>query len=138
MQYNLDEYNENWLSINNNFIANTIYTTFDKIDNWIQNWKDAIVWEFFNKPQSENINYNDIRSVTENSITSKKIQEDISKIYNDELPYATVWDISTEELRAKIIETHMSLDDSINVLEKTIKISQKVCNSQDQKRWKCQ
>ena len=146
IQNNLDEYNQNWLSINNNFIANTISSTFNKIENWLRDWENAIVWDFFEQFQGENTNgsevetidYNKIRNVTEHSIKSKQIQKDISELYNEELPYAAAWDISTEKLREKIIETHMSLDDSINVLEKTIEISQKVCNSQDQKRWKCQ
>lgn len=137
MQNNLDKYNEQWISKNNNFISNTISQTFWKIDNLFKYWKDAIISDFFNNNPDENINTNEIRTVTENSIVSKDLKKRISELYNEELPFAAIWDISTENLRAKIIQTHMSLDDSINILEKTIKISQKVCNSQDQKRWKC-
>jgi len=134
---NLAKYNQWWLSINNNFISNTISTTFTKINDSISYWKDALVSEFFTENTWERIVINDIKKVTNNSKTSIDLKERISKLYNDEVPFATVWDISTERLRAKIIETHMSLDDSINILEKTIRISQKVCNSQDRKRGKC-
>lgn len=138
MTDNLEKYNEWWLSENNNFFTNTISSTFSKIWNWLKDWKDAIVWDFFEKKQTEVINYTEIKEATDNSKISMDIKEKISIMYNEELPFAAIWDINTEQLRAKIIETHMSLDDSINILENTIKDSQKVCNSQDKKRWICQ
>ncbi|MDD2870668.1 MAG: hypothetical protein PHS49_01650 [Candidatus Gracilibacteria bacterium] len=138
MTDNLEKYNEGGLSENNNFFTNTISSTFSKIGNGLKDWKDAIVGDFFEKKQTEVINYTEIKEATDNSKISMDIKEKISIMYNEELPFAAIGDINTEQLRAKIIETHMSLDDSINILENTIKDSQKVCNSQDKKRGICQ
>lgn len=139
MDDNLSKYNQWWLSVNNNFISNTISSTFTKIDDQMGYWKDAIVWDFFtqNNTTGKDIVLNNIQQATDNSKINIDLKERIAKLYNDELPFAAVWDINTENIRAKIIETHMSLDDSILILEKTIKVSQKVCTSQDTKRWKC-
>jgi len=135
MLNNLERYNQEWFSLNNNFITNTINSTFSKVSWKLTNWKNAVVWDFFTK--NKEVVTDDISKVTNNSDISINIKEKISKMYNDELPYSAIWDVSTEKLRAKIIETHMSLDDSINTLDDTIEISRKVCNSQDQWEWIC-
>ncbi|MDP2091233.1 MAG: hypothetical protein Q8K30_06585 [Candidatus Gracilibacteria bacterium] len=139
MNDNLIEYQMSGLSVNNNYISNTIAATFGKINNQLLNWKDAVVGDFFEQryPNGGNVTYKQIQKTTDNSKKSIELKERIAKMYNDELPYAAIGDINTETLRAKIIETHMSLDDSINILENTIKVSQKVCTSQDAKRGKC-
>jgi len=130
---NLDKYDQWWLNINNNFIANTMASTFSKVTTAVMDWKDAIVQDFFDFSNNKSIVYNDINVATSNSSKNIELKERFAELYNSELPYAAVWDIDTEALRAKIIETHISLDDSINILEKTIKTSKKVCNSQNSK-----
>ncbi len=139
MNDNLIKYNQWWLSLNNNFIANTVSATFQKIDDQLWSWKQAVLWDFFSQNDTswKDVVINNIQKATDNSKVSIDLKERIAKMYNDELPFAAASDVNTETLRAKIIETHMSLDDSINVLENTIKVSQKVCKSQDAKRWKC-
>lgn len=139
MNDNLIKYNQWGLSLNNNYIANTVAATFQKIDNQLWFWKQAVVWDYFseNIPDWEEVIINSIQKATDNSKKSIDLKERIAKMYNEELPFASAADINTENIRAKIIETHMSLDDSINILENTIKVSQKVCKSQDAKRWKC-
>lgn len=156
MNNTLNKYNQSWLSLNNNFLTNTVTSTFWKVKNRLSEWKNAVAWDFFenlqniwsndswgwnesadNTNQSKQVNYNDLNKVSDNSKISKEIQEKITKMYNDELPFASIWDINTENIRSKIIQTHISLDDSINILDKTIPTSQKVCSSQDGKRWKC-
>lgn len=134
---NLTEYNLWWLSINNNFITNTIWSTFAKIDNKISTWKQSFAWKYFDSLGKQSIVYNDINTASENSKTNIELKERVANLYNKELPYASISDINTETIRAKIIESHISLDDSINILENTIKLSQKVCNSQNKWAWKC-
>ena len=129
MNNNLDKYNSEWLSLNNNFLSNTISSTYKKIENELGKWKKEIVWDFFNKKEND-VSINDLTDATDNSKISISIKERITAIYENEVPFAAIWDDTTENLRAKIIETHFSLDNSINTLEKTIEISKKVCNSQ--------
>jgi hypothetical protein len=66
---------------------------------------------------------------------NRKINEEIatkiSEIYNNELPFSEKSDINTDKIRARIINMHNNLNASIEILDNTIKVSQKVCNSQD-------
>ena len=78
-----------------------------------------------------------IKLTSDNSEVSKKIKERITTLYESEIPFAAVWDINTENLRAKIINSHINLEKSINTLEKTIEVSRKVCKSQDGSKWDC-
>lgn len=141
MLHNLSKYNKSWINKDNNFITNTISSTFWKISNQMKEWKDDVLWDFFIQNwltnQKGEISIKKIKLAEDNSDISKDLKERIAELYNKELPYATIWDISTDELRARIINTHISLDKSINLLEKTIEISQDVCYWQDSKRWKC-
>ena len=119
-----------------NFVSNTIISTYWKIEEQLKFWNEEVVWDFFDE-KVEKININDLNRVTDNSELSKEIQEKITTLYEKEVPFAAIWDVVTEWLRSKIIKTHFSLDDSINTLEKTIKVSQKVCNSQSTWDWLC-
>jgi hypothetical protein len=77
-----------------------------------------------------NISIEEIKKLENNSLITKQIQEEITVLYENELPFAAISDISTENLRAKIIEAHASLERSIRTLDETIPRSQNVCNSQ--------
>lgn len=137
MNENLDKYNQWWMNKNNNFLTNTIKSTVSKTTKELKKWKEEVVKDFFTNEEYENPSYNDLIQVGDNSQLTKNIQERITLLYEEEIPFAAVWDVSTENLRAKIIETHFSLDNSINTLEKTLKLSSKFCNKQDRWAWKC-
>lgn len=134
---NLEKYNQDWINENNNFLTNTIKSTLSKTANQLRRWKREIVKDFFNKGNYKNPSYNDLIQVGESSKLTKRIQERITILYEQEVPFAAVWDVTTENLRAKIINTHFSLDNSINILEKTLKLSTKFCNKQDRGSGKC-
>mgnify|MGYP003963168751 FL=1 len=136
LKSNLEKYNTEWINLNSNFVSNTIISTYWKIEEQLKFWNEEVVWDFFDE-KVEKININDLNRVTDNSELSKEIQEKITTLYEKEVPFAAIWDVVTEWLRSKIIKTHFSLDDSINTLEKTIKVSQKVCNSQSTWDWLC-
>lgn len=145
MQDNLAKYNQEWLSKNNNFINNSISSIFEKTAETIKQWKNEIAWDFFEKELSNtsgdttnnSVTHKQFKKADNNSQISKTVQERISRMYEDEVPYIAVWDTTTEQLRAKIIDTHFSVDNSIKTLEKACKLATKFCESQDKWRWNC-
>jgi hypothetical protein len=126
---NLKEYNSKGFSLNNNFIENSYNYTIWKFKKDLNLWKKENIWESVKK-WTKQINLNQLKKIENNSIITRKIQYRITELYQNEIPFTAASDIHTENLRAKIINSHLNLQDSINLLEKTIKISQKVCNSQ--------
>lgn len=134
---NLEEINSNWLSTSNNFIKHAIESNKKRLKEKIRLWMDETYVDFYEKQKKENIAINEINSITDTSKLSISIKQNIDKLYEDQLPFAWVWNIDTENIRAKLIKTHLSLEDSINTLEKTCEYSVKVCNDQDKSKWNC-
>lgn len=137
LNFNLNKYNQKWIDKNNNFFASTLNTVYSKVSKEIKEWNREVIKTFFDNEGYENPNLNDIKKVSNNSILSQSIQEKISILYYNEVPYTAVWDVDTEKLRAELIETHFSLDSSINTLAKWCKKSTKFCDRQDKWQWKC-
>jgi len=134
---NLDKYNMTWIDKNNNFVTNSINSIAQKASDELEEWKDVVSKTFFDQESYTEVSTNDLHKVSENSKLSKSIQEKITLLYAKEIPFATVWDIDMENLRAEMIETHFSLDNSINTLTKACKKSVEFCNRQDKWNWKC-
>jgi hypothetical protein len=51
-------------------------------------------------------------------------------MYKREIPGAELQDTSSEEIIAKLIQMHLSLSNAIKMLDDTISVAEKVCNSQ--------
>lgn len=81
-----------------------------------------------------------IKTIQENiskTRTSQDIQNEIASVLTDQAQFATVQDTGSEKIIAKIVRMHYSLVRSINVLDKNVKVSEEVCDSQWQWLWKC-
>lgn len=124
---NLNKYGVDSLSLNNNFITNTFRLIENEIATETENFAKEVISDFVTK---EEMSHEEIKARSNNSIKTQSIQADITRLYETEIPFAAMWDLKTETLRAKIIETHSSLDVSIRVLNRAIPKSQKICNSQ--------
>jgi phosphoribosyl-dephospho-CoA transferase len=124
---NLARYNSKWISMNNNFLSNTFNSTLKNIKKDIKKWKKKHLWDTI--PVEETSIKNFSKKTSDESI-SLKIKTDITKMYENEIPFAIIWDIGTEKLRAKIITSHLNIQDSIKILNDTCSTSVKVCKSQ--------
>ena len=142
---NLDRYNETGgFSLDNNFITNSFDYFINSVKSEIQEFRDSVLEEF-NEPVDHPVAPNSSPSVpiekfntTHKELwTTKTVEEQIAEMYQKELPYANLQDDSDESLRARIIQMHFDLSKSIEMLSKTIKVSQKVCNDQARWEWKC-
>lgn len=133
---NLEKYNLEWISINNNFITNTFDLIKTNIEDELRRFKEEVINDSFKPTDWKTISTREIKNLERNSEITKQIQENIATLYESELPFAAIWDIGTEELRARIIETHLSLEKSIRTLDEVIPRSQNICNSQGW-GWNC-
>jgi len=126
----LGNYELEWTSTNNSFMTNTFKVIKSNIAEELRPFKEETLQDTITIKDEESISIEEFKKLDRNSQKTKKIQEEITTLYEKELPFAAIWDISTEDLRARIIEAHASLDRSIRTLEKIIPKSQNVCNSQ--------
>lgn len=137
---NLKKYNETWwFSLDNNFITNSFNYVKNSVASQIEDFSDSILQVFKrNKEISdwrENIAIQELLNIKKDLNKTKNVEEKIAEIYNKELPYASIQDNSTQNLQSRIILIHYNLVKAIKILEKTIKVSQKVCNSQASNKW---
>ncbi len=133
---NLDRYNNSWgFSLENNFITNTFNYIKKSVTSQIIAFRDSVTQSFRKKETS--VSTQAFWKTNGELQTTKNIEETIRNLYQQELDYAQLQDNSTQNLQAKIIEIHYNISQSINTLDRTIKISEKVCNSQDKWEWIC-
>ena len=149
---NLDNYNnpenENgrvWgFTWGNNYISNTFKTLVTKTKKDLDTFSSTIQSEF-NDISQESEGSIDAQSTTtdrflttQNKInTSIDIASDITSLYNLQLEHAQKDDIITNKLVTNIVDTHNNLVETIEVISKTIPISEEVCNSQAFWLWTC-
>ena len=137
---NLERFNQTdwgWLTIDNNFITNSFKHLGQSIQREITKFQKNIIKEFSKDKSSENITIHNFLNKNEENKLTENIATQISEIYNKELPFIAIWDTNTDMIRVDIIDIHNNLNDSIEILEKLIPISEKVCNDQDRGNGRC-
>lgn len=138
MLSNLDKYNKNWwYSEGNNFITNSFDYLKNSVKSQVDSFKESIL-ENFKKSSKKEVSIDNFSNVEENINMSKIIEEEISSLYNKELPFASFQDDTNLWLEWRILELHYDLNQAIWNLDSTIKVSQKVCNDQWKWLWVCE
>lgn len=133
----LDKYNSEWFSKNNNFIKNTFNNTRLKLENKLKDFKNDVIWDFFEKKQQENIDINSTIRAQENSTNTNLIKEKIDSMYLEMMNFEWNSELNTTNLRTKLINVHIDLSNSIKTLNKTCPKAVKICNQQDNWKWNC-
>lgn len=126
---NLEKFNNEWFSENNNFIVNTIKQVESEIKKETENFKKYYIDEFLSEDE-EVVWINDFRIRKSSAEKSLEIKEKISRLYETEKPFAAIWNNSDSLLRWKILETHINLSESIETLQKNCELAVKLCNRQ--------
>lgn len=137
--WNLDRYNKTWKpSIENNFITNSINSLKrelrDNYDDFLKAVDDQL------KDTNSNRDYYFTEEMlwrSEDISSTLDIENRVKELYQSESEYASNQDISVEKIIKNIINIHINITQAINILDKTIPISRKVCNKQDVWEWKC-
>lgn len=138
---NLEAYNNNWwYSMDNNLVRNSFVRISDSISSQWNSFTDSVSEVFWQskEEQKEKVSIEELRQTSEQIDDSNKIRVEIEELYKKQIPLAQAQDLDTKRITSKLIKMHSDLWTSINTLEKTIKISQKVCNDQANWKWQCE
>ncbi len=134
----LDKYNSEWFSKNNNFIKNTFNNTRLKLERKLKDFKDDVIWDFFEKKWWEDIDINSTINAQKNSTNTNEIKEKIDSMYLEMMNFEWNSELNTTNLRTRLINMHIDLSNSINILNKIYPKSEKVCKQQDSWKWNCE
>jgi len=133
----LDKYNSEWFSRDNNFIKNTFNNTRLKLENKLKEFKDDVIWDFFDKKTWDNVNINETITAQKNSTNTNEIKENIDSMYLELLNFEWSSELNTVNLRSKLINVHIDISNSINTLTKTCPKAVEICKQQDSWKWNC-
>ncbi|PZM84810.1 hypothetical protein DLH72_02975 [Candidatus Gracilibacteria bacterium] len=135
MLESLEKYNkEGGFNKNNNFITNTFDSANQRFENKFQELRDEVVKDFlenYDKKNREKLPIKDISKVQDNSDEIKDVKARIDNLYMKSLNYSSISEYDSDNLRSRLINTHIELSNSINTLIKTCKKAVKICNQQD-------
>lgn len=133
---NLSKYNKTWYSDSNNPISNSFESVKNSL-NVFPNSFDESIKELLNK-WDKSIPISQITLSKKEISNWNKTASEIDELYSTELPLIAKDDLNSEKLQWRIIQMHIDITNAINILDKTISVSQKVCNDQDRWNWKCE
>lgn len=136
---NLKKYNQGWwMSIDNNYVANTFTNLAASIQRETREFKKDIFSDFWKDEGSKTITITNILGKDDENTLTESIAKKVSELYNTELPFIAIWDTNTEMIRTDIIDMHNNLNKSIDILNnKTCEVAVKVCKDQDTQNWNC-
>lgn len=146
MLESLRKYNiEWWFSENNNFIANSFRNTKNKITETLSEIKNENIWDFFEElwklpwrlKKASTTSITDTQRAKRNSIISTKIKENIDTLYITSEAQLALWETITSDYQNSLLNIHLDISDSIDILQKTCKKAVKICNKQDTWHGKC-
>lgn len=141
MLKNLEKFNKEWFSKNNNYISYTLKNNFDDLKSDMQDvWQEAISDFWLNhaqKTKTSDVTIMQSLNVQNNSDRAKDISTKIHTMYLEAKNYSAISEDVSSNLRTRLINTHKNLSNAINTLSETCKIAVKVCNQQDYWNWNC-
>ena len=146
---NLDRYNNNAYSNQNNPIDNSFSSFKDNIENnasavsfasnvyqTVKQLYNKWAWYFSKNPKAS-IPIAVLTQTDSNITSATSIMRAVDNSYQREVPFISAQDTGSDKLQARIIQMHIDLSQAINILDKTRKFSEKVCNDQDRWNWRC-
>lgn len=141
MLKNLEKYNQDWFSLNNNFFTNTFVQAAKEIEENLIELKNETISNFLEN-YTEKSNWRQISpsflyNVKENSDTAKTIKEKIQTLYINSKSSTAIYETKNENLKNRFINSHIELSNAIKTLNNTCKIAVKICNQQDTWNWNC-
>lgn len=136
---NFDRYNDSGsFTSRNNFISNSFDYINQGVRSQIDAFRDTILSTFNRYEDDTGIPTTEFVTTQEHLWDLKWVDERITRMYQEELPYAQLQDDTNFNLEGRILELHYNLAQTIQALEKTIKIARKVCNDQWRWIWVCE
>lgn len=135
----LDKFNNEWWTSlsKNNFITNTLRSARDNFKKSFEEIKQETLSDFHNINNWNDVNLNKSLWVENKSFNIKNISANIDLMYKELSNIASIWEYNSDNLRNRLINTHIEVSNSINTLIQTCKMSVMICNQQDSWNWNC-
>lgn len=129
--WNLDAYNTNWTLLWwKQWFLNSIKDQINEFEETLKIEKSRMVKLWW-------ISAKDFESKVWIVRESEKVKIDINSTYSKLKELSLQDDITNDTLANRMIKMHLNLSEAINRLNKTCKVSIKVCNSQKKWEWDC-
>lgn len=130
---NLNRYWSEWVSGSNPLFNSSFYAQAgveNGIDNFSQALSEKLEWE-------EKVPIVELSVVNSEIKGSENLKNEIASLYQDQLPFAQSQDQASQELQLRILRSHFSLVRSINMLQKSKRTSEQLCDKQGKWLGKC-
>jgi len=137
MLSNLDNYNQNWwYSTRDNFLSNTFLSITSSLNRQANDFNNSLDKYFVNW-KAEQVSIKEILETTKDIKKTESIKYDIILMYKTNISLISKDDWDVGKIMNKLAKIHTYIAKSITTLQKTIPISEKVCNDQCSGKWIC-
>ena len=130
---NRERYNAWWLSTNSvdeNSSSNSMAQITPRVPSFDEALRQEMEWR-------ESIPITAIPRTEGEISRTQTISETISDLYNSQIPYSLIQDTQSEEVLLRMIRIHIRLSESIDILERFLPRSERMCDRQWTWMWQC-
>lgn len=134
----LDKYNKNnWMSLDNNFLYNTFNNTWQKLEKEFKQFKKEVIWDFFEKQDTPEISIWNTNLAKKNSQITADVEYRVKELNEQLKNFESISEFDTNNVISKIIDIHIEIANSTEVLQNSCKVAVQACEKQDALRWNC-
>lgn len=123
--WNLERYNESWLSSSDPLTNSTNYTQAN-IKSEVQTFQQAMLEQFEGE---EKVPFVRLGQVNTEIKTTENFKKEIHSLFEEQKPFAFSQDVASQQLQLRILRMHFSLIRSINILEGNRETAMDVCET---------
>jgi len=134
---NLNNYNYNWwYNFRDNFFSNTYLNIIRSVKKEINSF-NASMKKYFIEEDLKQVDVNKFLNNKDKIVTVNLIEEKINRLYLQNSSVIQNQDQDTQNIMTRLAKMHIYIASSITTAQKTIPISEKVCNEQCTWKWNC-
>lgn len=138
MLNSLDEFNQNEISMTNNFITKWFTNLKNEIEDKWNEFNNEVIGDFFSKEENQvDTTISEIWNLNKKSDTFNQVKNRVDMLHKSTLPTSASQQFNTTNLRTRIQSIHAQLQSSNKLLEKMIKKAEQLCESQGHWKWIC-
>ncbi len=134
----LDKYNKNnWFSLDNNFVYNTFNNSWNKLEKEFTEFKEEVIWDFFEDKQQEKIEIWNINVAEKNSNITAEVEYRVKSTKEQLENFESISEYETKNIITRLLDIHDEISTSSEVLTESCEYAIRVCKKQDPSRWNC-
>lgn len=140
MLKNLEKYQQEWITSTKDRIINFWWWILNSIWDWTINFAkelDEDLFNNYNKKNVKNVTIKEINIAANNSLQTKESSYKIAELYENTKILMSDSEIDTSQLRKSLLDSHIELATSIELMKTTCSIMVDACNKQWSWKWEC-